>query len=228
MPFEAKRESTVILIYFIESFPPHAVWLTVKLGPKGEVTDTFPQPQILSRSFSHLRDVHKVVDVDHLEAQVVDAALLLAVAAVVPLVHVALEAVDAVRRGHPDALGKVREIHVVLSGLGAGDDGQEAVPPLDLLRDVGGPDLAGGAGGLGRPVQEHHQLEVLLGESVDWELVEGTRHVDHVVEGQRANEEQVVLASVDHEVDVHLVQNDGLSVRRVRGPQQLAVDLAAD
>lgn len=183
---------------------------------------------------SHLGDVHAVVNVDHLKPKVVDPRLLLLVvvlaveAVVVSLVGVRLEASGAVWRGDPDASRKVGEVHAVLPRLGAGDDGQETEPPLDLLRDVGGPDLTARAGGLGRAVQKHHQLKVLVGKGVRRQLVEGTRPVDHVVEGHRANKEQVVLSGVDHEVDVHLVQNDGVSVRRGGRPQQLAVDLAAD
>lgn len=63
---------------------------------------------------------------------------------------------------------------MVLSHLGAGDDGQEAVSPLDLLRDVGRSDLAGRAGGLSRAIQKYHQLKVLMGKRVDRQFIEGT------------------------------------------------------
>ncbi|CAG5870307.1 unnamed protein product [Menidia menidia] len=92
----------------------------------------------------------------------------------------------------------------------------------------GGPDLAGRAGGFGCTVQEDHQLKVLLGEGVGGQLVERTGLIDHVVEGQRTHKEQVVLASVNHEVNVHLIQDDGPTIRSGCGPQQLPIDLTSN
>lgn len=67
----------------------------------------------LKTSFSHFSHVHRLMNVNHLEPQVIDANLLLvivifqAVAVLVFLVVVCLEAVDAVWRGDLNAFGKV-------------------------------------------------------------------------------------------------------------------------
>ena len=132
------------------------------------------------------------------------------------------------RGGYGHGPGEVREVHPVLSALGAGDDGQEAVAPLDLLGYEGGADLAGGARGFGRTVEEDHQLELLQVEGVRGHAEEGAGLVDDVADRERTDEEEVVLARVHHKVDAHLVHDDGLALGRDGCPQQFAVDLAPD
>lgn len=129
---------------------------------------------------------------------------------------------------HHHGSGEVGKVHAVLAHLVAGDNGQEAVSPLDLLGDEGGPYLAGGAGGLGRPIQKDHQLKVLLLEGVCCHIVEQTGLVNDMVQCQRADKKQVVLASVHCKVNAYLVQNYSFAVRRDSCPMQLAVDLAPD
>lgn len=94
-------------------------------------------------TISHLGDVWVIVDVDHLEALVI-----VSVPGVVVMTLDVVETVGAMRGGHRQHLGEVREIDSVLALLASGYDGQEVVAPHDLLRNKGGPDLAGGAGGL--------------------------------------------------------------------------------
>lgn len=139
-----------------------------------------------------------------------------------------VETVGTVCGGHGHDLGEVGEVHFVLAFFAPGDDGEEVVAPHDLLGDERGPHLARGAGGLRCAIQEHHQLKLLHVQGVHRHLKEGAAAVYHVVEREGAHKEQVVLPHVHREVDVHLVHDDGLPVRRVGGPQQLAVDLAPD
>lgn len=94
-----------VMFPLLEAKHSNILHLTVKQ----EVTNTLTLSQLLRFTFtlrlsffncSHFCDVHRVVDVDHLEAQVVDAPLFLVV--VFPLVRVRLKAVDAVWRGDPN------------------------------------------------------------------------------------------------------------------------------
>lgn len=183
---------------------------------------------------SHFSNGCRFLDFNHLKSQVVDSHLVsrvmvfVVVDVVVSVVQICLAAADAVGCGDPHAFRKIWEINSVLSCLGVRNDGQEAVSPLDLLWDVGGPDLTGRASRLSCSLQKDHQLKVLMREGISWQLIEWAWSVDHMVEGQRANKKQVILPDIDHKVDVHLVQNDGFSVWRRCRPQQLAVNLAAD
>lgn len=83
--------------------------IILHLTVKQEVMNTLTLSQLLRFTFtlrlnffncSHFCDIHRVMDVNHLEAQVVDAPLFLVV--VVPLVRVRLKAVNAVWRGDPN------------------------------------------------------------------------------------------------------------------------------
>lgn len=86
--------------------------------------------------------------------------------------------------------------------------------------------MAGGAGGLGRAIQEHHQLKFLLVHCVHGHLEERAALVNYMVQRERAHEEEVVLTGIHHEVNINLVHDDCLPIWRVCCPQQLAVDLA--
>lgn len=65
-------------------------------------------------------------------------------------------------------------------------------------------------------------------ECVHCHLKERASIVNHMVECERAHKEKVVLPSVHHELNVHLVHDDCLPVGFDGCPQQLAVDLAPD
>lgn len=171
----------------------------------------------------HFGDALGIDDVDHLKA-----LIFMSVPRVVMVTLDVVEAVGAVRGGHWHHFGEVGEIHPVLSVLASGDDGQEVKAPHNLLGNERGPDLAGGAGGLGGAVKEDDQLKVLLVQRVHRHLKEGAALVDPVVERERTHEEEVVLASVHHEVYVDLVHDHRLPVGRAGGPEELAVDLAPD
>lgn len=172
---------------------------------------------------SHLGDIWVVMDINHLKALVV-----MSISGVVMMTLDIVEAVSTVCCGHWNHLGEVGEIHSVLALLASGYNRQEVVAPHDLLRNKGGPDLAGGAGGLCSAVQEDNQLKLLFVERVHRHLEEGAALVDGVVERERADEEEVVLPSIYHEVNVHLIHDDRLPVWCVCCSQQLAVDLAPD
>lgn len=137
-----------------------------------------------------------------------------------------VEAVGAVCSGHRHHFGEVGKVHPVLSIFAPGDDGQEVEAPHDLLWNERSPDLAGGTGGLGGAIQEDDQLEILLVKCVHRHFKEGAALVYDVVECQRTNKEEVVLASVHHEVYVDLVHDHCLPVSCVSGPEELTVDLA--
>lgn len=59
-----------------------------------------------------------------------------------------VETVSTMCGGHWHRLGEVGEIYSIFALLASGDDRQEVVAPHDLLRNKGGPNLAGRAGGL--------------------------------------------------------------------------------
>lgn len=84
------------------------------------------------------------------------------------------------RYGHH--FGEIGKVHAIFSLFAAGDDREEVVSPHDLLRDVGSPDLAGGAGGLGRAIEKHHKLKLLLMQSVHGHVKERAGFIDDVVE----------------------------------------------
>lgn len=71
-------------------------------------------------------------------------------------------AIGAVSGWHWHHFGEVGKVHAVFSLLAARDYREQVVTPHDFLGDVGSPDLAGGAGGLGRALQEDHELKLLL------------------------------------------------------------------
>lgn len=139
-----------------------------------------------------------------------------------------VETVGTVRSSHWHHLGEVGEVYSVLALLASGNDGQEVVAPHDLLGNKGGPDLAGGAGGLCGAVQEDDQLELLFVERVHCHLKEGAALVDDVEECERTYKEEVILASIHHEVNVHLVHDNRLPIWCVCCPQQLSIDLASN
>lgn len=57
-------------------------------------------------------------------------------------------------------LVKKGKISYILSGWGEGDDGRKLVAPQDLVRQVGGADLAGGRGRLYGSAHDNKQLKV--------------------------------------------------------------------
>lgn len=128
---------------------------------------------------------------------------------------------------HGHCLAEVLEVHPVFPFFGLGHDGSKAVPPEHLLGDVGRPHLAGGTGGLHGAIQKHHQLKVLLQEGFCCHVEEGAVLVYDVVNGEGRDEEKILVASVHHEFDVDLVQDDGLPLGGDGGFQQLPVDVAA-
>lgn len=123
-------------------------------------------------------------------------------------------------------LGEVGEVYSVLAFFASGNDGQEVVAPHNLLRNKGGSDLTGRASGLCSAIKEDDQLKLLLVERVYCHLKERTTLVNDVVECEGTYKEKVVLTSIYHEINVHLVHDDGLTIWCVCGPQQLAIDLA--
>lgn len=125
-------------------------------------------------------------------------------------------------------LGEVGEVYSVPALFASGNDGQEVVAPHDLLRNKGGPNLAGRAGRLGRAVEEDDQLKLLLLERVHGHFKEGTTLVDDVVKCQGTYKEEVVLPSIYHELNVDLVHYNGLAIWCICCPQHLAVNLAAN
>lgn len=172
---------------------------------------------------SHLSDIWRIVDINHLKALIV-----MSLSGVEMVTLDVVETVGAVCSGHGHHLGEVGEINSVLALLASRNDGQEVVAPHDLLGNKGGPDLAGGAGGLRGAVEEDDQLKVLFVERVHRHLKEGAVLVDDVVESERTYEEEVVFPSIYHKVNVHLVHDDCLPVWCVGCPQQLTIDLASD
>ncbi len=129
----------------------------------------------VSQKALHFGDVGHL-NVNHLKALVLNAAD--GVVMVSWLVMVAVGAMSGRYRHH---LGEVGKVHSVFSLFAAGDDREEVVAPHDLLRDVGSPDLAGRAGGLGRAVEKHHELKLLLMQSVHRHVEERAGFVDYVV-----------------------------------------------
>lgn len=138
-----------------------------------------------------------------------------------------VEAVGAVCSSYWHHLGEVGKVYSVFALLTSGNYGKEVVAPHDLLRNKGGPHLAGRAGGLSCAFQEDNQLKLMLVECIHRHLEKGAALVDDVVECERTYEEEVVLPSVHHEVNVQLVHDDRLPIWRVGRSQQLAVDLAS-
>lgn len=132
------------------------------------------------------------------------------------------------RSVHSHCLAEVLEVHSVFPFFGLGHDGSEAVPPEHLLGDVGRPHLAGGTGGLHGAIQKHHQLKVLLQEGFCCHVEEGAVLVYDVVNGEGRDEEEILVAGVHNELNVDLVQDDGLPLGGDGGLEQLPVDVAPD
>lgn len=65
-------------------------------------------------------------------------------------------------------------------------------------------------------------------ERVHCHLKEWTVLFNDVVQSERTHEEEVVLPSVYHEVNVHLIHDDCLPIWCVCRSQQLAIDLASN
>lgn len=174
-------------------------------------------------NISHLGDTRRILDVNDFKALIV-----VSISGMVMMTLNVVEAVGTVCSRHWYHLGEVGEVYSVPALFTSGNDGQEVVAPHDFLRNKGGPDLAGRAGGLGCAIQEDDQLKILLVECVHCHLKEGTAFVNDVVQGKGTHKEEVVLPSIDHEVNVHLVHNNCVAIWCVRCSQHLAINLAAN
>ncbi|KAJ8249780.1 hypothetical protein COCON_G00229960 [Conger conger] len=107
-------------------------------------------------------------------------------------------------------LGVVHRVHPFLLG----DDGHEAVAPLDLLGHVGGAGLRGDAGGLHHALQDDDDLQVAALQLHGGEVVEGAVAVDGVADDERRQQEDAVARDGALRVDVDLVDGDDLALGR--------------
>lgn len=98
--------------------------------------------QVNVSTISHLGDILRIIDINHLKSLVV-----ISISGVVVVTLDVVETVGTVCGGHWHHFGEIGEIYSVLALLASGDDWQEVVAPHNLLRNKRCPYLAGGARG---------------------------------------------------------------------------------
>lgn len=171
----------------------------------------------------HFCDIRGVVDFNHFKPLVFTSKR-----GVVMVAFNIVVTVGTMRCCHWYNFSKVGEVYSIFPLFASRDDGHKVVAPHELVGNVGGPDLTRRTRRLCRSVQEDHQLKVLVVDVVYCHLKERAALVDDVVQSERAHKEGVVIPSIHHEVDAHLIHYDCLPVRCCCGSQKFAIDLASN
>ncbi|KAG7279207.1 LOW QUALITY PROTEIN: hypothetical protein CRUP_013599 [Coryphaenoides rupestris] len=91
---------------------------------------------------------------------------------------------------------KEAKVSDIAAAVGAEQHRLELVAPQDLLRHVGRAALAGGGGGLHGGIEGHQELKVSGEQILGCQARQGAALVQHVVEGQREDEEGAFPAGV--------------------------------